>query len=130
MKKNESVIFPEYWAKRRSKMNPKLVKEVEETAKAKAVEVDQFGEYKPGTFLHRDCIVTIKRENDLWCMHIYCEHSIGFPMIEEIRYKYLPDYALMAYMLNDRETYNQLKGYLLYEIPQEEKESPVEEKAE
>jgi hypothetical protein len=115
--KRSRVIYPEYWAKRKGRLNPELIKELEETAAREPSVADDYGEYKPGTFLYRDVVVTVKNESQSgWSVHIFGEHSIGLPLIKEVRYKYVPDHVLMVQILGSRED-DQIKGVLLHEIP-------------
>lgn len=115
--KRSRVVYPEYWAKRKGRLNPELVKELEETAAREPSVTDDYGEYKPGTFLYRDVVVTVKNEPQSgWSVHIFSEHSIGLPLIKEIRYKYVPDRVIMVQVLGPRGE-EQIKGVLLHEIP-------------
>lgn len=115
--KRSRVVYPEYWVKRKSWLNPELVKELEETAARESIITDDYGAYKPGTFLYRDAVVTVKNEPQSgWCVHIFSEHSIGLPLIKEVRYKYVPDHVIMVQVLGPREE-EQIKGVLLHEIP-------------
>ena len=115
--KRSRVVYPEYWVKRKSRLNPELVKELEETAAREPSVTDDYGEYKPGTFLYRDVVVTVKNElQSGWSVHIFSEHSIGLPLIKEVRYKYVPDHVIMVQVLGPREE-EQIKGVLLHEVP-------------
>lgn len=117
-KKMKRVVYPEYWAKRRNRLNAKFVSLLEETAKKEAECSDEYGEYKTGTFLFRSAIVTVGREeNGLWTLHIMSEVPIGLPLIKEIRYKFLPDKLLMAQIFEPRKEAQEMKGVILYEIP-------------
>lgn len=125
--KTKRVVYPEYWAKRKNRLNPKLVKELEETAAREPEVTDDYGEYKPGTFLFKNAVVTVKRSTESgWSLHIFSEHPIGLPLIKEVRYTFLPDQVLMAQLFGTRED-KHMKGVVLYEIPQSE---PEEEAAE
>ena len=115
--KTNKVYYPEYWAKRKNRINPELIKKLENTAQAEAVCSDKYGEYKPGIFLHKSYIVTVTRDNNVWSAHIFGEHPIGLPIIKEVRYKYLPNDVLIVYLLGDREEQRHLKGVMLYELP-------------
>lgn len=125
--KTKRVVYPEYWAKRKNRLNPKLVKELEETTAREPEVTDDYGEYKPGTFLFKNTIVTVKHSSEAgWSLHIFSEHPIGLPLIKEVRYTFLPDQVLMAQLFGTRED-RHMKGVVLYEIPQPE---PEEEAAE
>lgn len=100
---NSRVVFPEYWAKRKHRMKKEFLEELNKAAKSEPVETDEYGEYKIGTFLHRSCIVTVKRDEGVWSLHIYSENPVGLPLIKEIRYKYIPDRVLMAQLFGNRE---------------------------
>ncbi len=123
------VVYPDYWAKRKARIKPDLIKELEKSAASEPVETDEYGEYRLGTFLHRNTIVTVKQEDGCWTVHIYSEQPIGLPMIKEIRYKYLPNRLLMAQLFGGREFNREVKGVVLYEIPQADPE-PKEEVSE
>lgn len=126
--KTKKVVYPEYWAKRKNRLNPKLVKELEESAAREPEVTDDYGEYKPGTFLFKNTVVTVKRSPESgWSLHIFSEHPIGLPLIKEVRYTFLPDQVLMAQLFGTREGRN-MKGVILYELPQPE-EQPDEEEA-
>lgn len=56
---NVKVNYPEYWAKRKNRISKDLFDKLYETAKREAVVSDEYGSYKPGTFLHRNTIVTV-----------------------------------------------------------------------
>lgn len=71
----------------------------------------------------RAAIVTVQRENGLWSLHVMSEEFISSVLVEEIRYKYLPDDLLMAQLYGTRKEANQLKGVVLYEIPKHIKEA-------
>lgn len=124
------IHFPEYWAKRKHKLSKGLLKVLQATADADPEVVDTFGEYKRGTFLHRACVVTITRDNDLWNCHIFSEAMpVTLPIIQEVRDKYIPDGVMMAQLFPSREERKGLSGVILYEIPNTE-ELPKEEAAE
>ena len=115
--KTVRVCFPEYWAKRKNRLNPELLKKLEDTANSGCVVSDDFGSYKPGTFLYKSAVVTVTQEGDLWGLHIFSENPIGLPLIKEIRYKYLPDNLLMAQLFASRSDEKTLRGVVLYQIP-------------
>ena len=101
--KTKKVVYPEYWAKRKNRLNPKLVKELEESAAREPEVTDDYGEYKPGTFLFKNTVVTVRRESGMWSCHIFSEHPIGLPLIKEVRYKFLPDNCCMVQLFGTRE---------------------------
>lgn len=112
------VVYPPYFAKRKHLLNAGLIKLLQETADREPEVVDVFGEYKQGTFLHRYCIVTVTRENELWMVHIYSgDNPITLPIIQEVRDKYIPDYCMMVQFYPSREERNTLKGIQLCEMP-------------
>lgn len=112
------VVYPPYFAKRKHLLNAGLIKLLQETADREPEVVDVFGEYKQGTFLHRYCIVTVTRENELWMVHIYSgDNPITLPIIQEVRDKYIPNYCMMVQFYPSREERNTLKGIQLCEMP-------------
>lgn len=120
--KTKKVVYPEYWAKRKNRLNPLLVKELEESAAREPEVTDDYGEYKPGTFLFKNTVVTVKRSPESgWSLHIFSEHPIGLHIIKEVRYTFLPDHVLMAQLFGTRED-RHMKGVVLYEIPHPEPE--------
>ena len=92
-----NIVFPEYWAKRKHLLNAGLLKELQETADREPDVTDEFGSYKPGTFLFKACIVTVTVEDGLWMIHIFSQAMpITLPIIQEARDKYIPDYCMMV----------------------------------
>lgn len=125
------VVYPPYFAKRKHLLNAGLIKLLQETADREPEVVDVFGEYKQGTFLHRYCIVTVTRENELWMVHIYSgDNPITLPIIQEVRDKYIPDYCMMVQFYPSREERNTLKGIQLCEMPGSIQEDVPEENQE
>lgn len=126
MKKNQSteatkpknkVFFPEFWAKRKNRLNPEFLKVLEGSANNEPEARDKFGEYRLGTFLYKSAIVSVTRENDLWGLHISSEHPILLPLIREVRYKFVPDNVVMAQLFRSRAEEKTLRGVVLYEVP-------------
>ena len=119
---HRGIYFPEYWRKKRLKCS--FVSQLEETAKKTATLKDKHGEYKDGLFLYGCSIVKVSvNQIGLWCIEIHSDHPIGLPMIQEIRYKFVPNDCLMAMLLPSREERNGNDIVTLYQIPnQEEKE--------
>lgn len=112
------IHFPEYWAKRKHRLNPVLLKRLQATADAAPEVTDAYGEYKTGTFLHRSCIVTVKREDGIWSCHIFNNTMpIALPVIQEVRDKFVPDNVTMVQLFPSREERKGLKGVMLYEFP-------------
>lgn len=114
---NVKVNYPEYWAKRKNRISKELSDKLSETAEREAVVSDEYGSYKPGTFLHRNTIVTVELENNLWVAHIWSEQPIGMPMIKEVRNKFIPGDIEVAMVLGTRKQEDQLDGVILMEIP-------------
>lgn len=110
--------FSEFFKKRKNRMNPKLVKEIEETAKREILVEDEYGTYKPGIFTHRSCIVTVKRdENKLWSILIWSENHISDFIVEEVCDRFVPDETVMARLYGSRKSRSEQKGVMLYELP-------------
>ncbi len=82
-----------------------------------------YGVYKVGSFLYRNAFVTISKEDGLWTLHVISEAPIGLPLIKEVRYKYLPNNLMMAQIFGDRAEANEIKGVILYQIPNGEMEA-------
>ena len=99
------------------------IKKLEETAKADFTDVDDYGVYKVGSFLYKNAFVTISKEDGLWTLHVISEAPIGLPLIKEVRYKYLPNNLMMAQIFGDRAEANEIKGVILYQIPNGEMEA-------
>lgn len=113
-----AVYYPEYWAKRRNKLNPNLVSELEKSAESEVVDADEHGVYKVGTFLFRNAIVTVRKDEKAgWSLHIFSEYNIGLPLIKEARYRYIPNGAVMCQLFPSREEDGKMQGVMLYEIP-------------
>lgn len=117
------VVYPEYFKKKKKRMRPDFIKKLEETAKADFTDVDDYGVYKVGSFLYRNAFVTISKEDGLWTLHVISEAPIGLPLIKEVRYKYLPNNLMMAQIFGDRAEANEIKGVILYQIPNGEMEA-------
>lgn len=120
-KEIRKAYFPPYWEKRKKKLKKEFIKRLQDSANSDVIASDKYGEYRVGTFLHKAAIVTVKREEGIWSLHIMSEEFISFLLVEEIRYKFLPDDLLMAQLYGSRED-KQLNGVLLYEIPKPSKE--------
>ncbi len=116
------AYFPPYWEKRRKKLKKEFIQKLQDSANSEVIASDEFGEYRAGTFLHKAAIVTVKREEGIWSLHVMSEEFISFLLVEEIRYKFLPDDLLMAQLYGSRKEAKSLKGIVLYEIPRNAKE--------
>lgn len=117
------VVFSPYWEKRKRKLKKEFIQKLQDSANSEVIASDEYGEYRAGTFLHKAAIVTVQRENGLWSLHVMSEEFISSVLVEEIRYKYLPDDLLMAQLYGTRKEANQLKGVVLYEIPKNTEEA-------
>ena len=118
----QKVVYPPYWAKRKKNLKKEFIQRLQESANSDVIATDEYGEYRLGTFLHKAAIVSVQKENGMWSLHVVSEEFISSRLIEEIRYKYLPDDLLMAQLFGTREEAKVLKGVVLYEIPQPSKE--------
>lgn len=118
VKLKDNLVFPEYWAKRKHLLNAGLLKELQETADREPVVTDEFGSYKPGTFLFKACIVTVTVEDGLWMIHIFSQAMpITLPIIQEVRDRYIPDYCMMVQFYPSRAERGTLMGIQLCEMP-------------
>ncbi len=121
------IHYSPYYEKRKNRLSEGMKKILVESANNKYEAVDEHGVYRTGTFFHGAAIVTVNMEDGLWSVHIISEYPIHLPMIKEIRYKFLPDNAMMAMLFGSREESKELKGVILYQIPngmaEEEKEA-------
>lgn len=115
-KETVKVCFPPYWERRRKRLKKEFIQKLQDSANSEVIASDEFGEYRAGTFLHKAAIVTVKREDGIWSLHVMSQEFISFLLVEEIRYKFLPDDLLMAQLYGSRDE-KQLNGVLLYEIP-------------
>ena len=118
-KTKSRVYFPPYFAKRKAKMNKELIKKLEGAAASDPAASDEYGEYRLGVFLHGSCVVTVGCEDGVWSCQIYSENPITQPIIQQIRYKFLPDALVMAQLFTSREVGRLQKSVVLYEIPAE-----------
>ncbi|WP_304675468.1 hypothetical protein [uncultured Muribaculum sp.] len=123
-KEVRKAYFPPYWEKRKKRLKKEFIQKLQDSANSEVIASDKFGEYRAGTFLHKAAIVSVQKENGMWSLHVVSEEFISSRLIEEIRYKYLPDDLLMvmAQLFGTREEAKVLKGVVLYEIPQPSKE--------
>lgn len=122
---DRGVYFPEYWKKK--KLNPSFVGELKKTANSEPYAQDEHGEYRLGKFLHSCAIVVVGVVDNLWTLEIHSENPIGLPMIQEIRYKYLPDNLMMAMLFLPRKERTSAKTVVLYQIPGDLKDAGIEE---
>lgn len=123
--KAKGVYFPEHW--RKKKLHPSFVKELEKTANSEPFAQDEYGEYRLGKFLHSCAMVVVGVIDNLWTLEIHSENPIGLPMIQEIRYKYLPDNLMMAMLFLPRKERTSAKTIVLYQIPGNLKDAGIEE---
>lgn len=130
------IHYPDYWKKRKHRLNIELVKRLQETANADPVMEDAYGKYKPGTFLYKNYIVTVTYENGLWNVHIFgeanCLGDLVIPQftIQDVRDRFVPDYCMMLQFFPSREERKAARGVILYEMPgsvEEDKEAKAEE---
>lgn len=118
----KKVVFSPYWEKRKRKLKKEFIQKLQDSTNSEVIASDEYGEYRVGTFLHKAAIVTVQRENGLWSLHIMSQEFVSSILVEEIRYKYLPDDLLMAQLYGTRSEAKQLKGVVLYEIPKNTEE--------
>lgn len=115
---HRGVYFPPFWKKKKLKCS--FVSKLEETAKREPAVTDEHGEYKEGVFLYNCTIVQVMlNKAGLWSLAIRSDNPIGLPMIQEIRYKYIPDSCLMALLLPSRAEKPANNIVELYQIPDE-----------
>ena len=55
-REQRQVVYPEYFKKKKKRMRPDFIKKLEETAKADFTDVDDYGVYKVGSFLYKECL--------------------------------------------------------------------------
>lgn len=116
-KKVTKAFFPPYFAKRKAKMNPALIKQLEEAAASEPVVTDEYGEYRLGTFLHRACVVRLEHNDGLWYCQIYSEQPVTLMIVKEIRQKFIPDACIMAMVFPGRGLDTLQNSVQLCEIP-------------
>lgn len=121
-KEVRKAYFPPYWEKRKKRLKKEFIQKLQDSANSEVIATDEYGEYRLGTFLHKAAIVTVARDNGLWSLHIMSQEFVSSILVEEIRYKYLPDDLLMAQLYGTRSEATQLKGVVLYEIPKNTEE--------
>ena len=117
-------VLSDFFMKRRERIDPGLLKELRETARREATDADQYGSYKPGTFTFGAFVVFVSKEDGLWRIEIISgEGSTRIPenVVEQIRYKYVPDDAWMCKVYAPREEQSKLSGVLLMQMPTEVK---------
>lgn len=114
------VVYPEYFKKKKKRMRPDFIKKLQKRILP--------------MWMITECIrlvlssirmpfVTISKEDGLWTLHVISEAPIGLPLIKEVRYKYLPNNLMMAQIFGDRAEANEIKGVILYQIPNGEMEA-------
>jgi hypothetical protein len=119
------VHFPPFWKKK--KLNPKFVKELEESANSEPILTDEYGEYRTGKFLHSCAVIVVSFVNNLWSLEIHSQYLVNLPMIQEVRYKYLPDNLMIAQLFLSREQRSTEKVAVLYQIPGQLRDNEVPE---
>lgn len=107
--------MPDYWKKK--KLSPEFLQKLKDTAKREVLLSDEFGEYKEGTFLHRNTVVTVLISDGLWALNINCKHPVPLHVIREVRYKYLPNDMLIVQLFPSREELEGDTSVILYQIP-------------
>ena len=119
---HKGVHYPDFW--RKTKFKREFVKALEKTVQKDPVVVDEHGEYKDGVFLWRAAIVRVTINSiGLWRVEIHSEKGIGLPLIEEIRYKFVPDSILMVQLYPSRKENPGNKDITLYQMPEDDKET-------
>jgi hypothetical protein len=111
------VHYPDYWKKKR--MNPDFVKQLQQTVNSEPIATDEHGEYRTGKFLHSCAVIVVSFVNNLWSLEIHSQYQVNLPMIQEVRYKYLPDSLMMALLFLPRDQRTSDKVAVLYQIPGE-----------
>lgn len=114
------VVIPKCWKKR---LNPDLAKELKKTLEAEPEFKDDYGEYKKGVFLYKDCMIIVDREEDIWGVLISSIHPLGIQQLKDIRDRFVPDHCVMSHILPGRNTFvndSDLYQYNLFEIPKSE----------
>lgn len=111
------VHFPPFWKKK--KLNPSFVAELEKSAASQPISMDEHGEYRAGKFLHSCAVIVVSFVNNLWSLEIHSQYQVNLPMIQEVRYKYLPDNLMMAMLFLPREQRISDKVAVLCQIPGE-----------
>lgn len=119
---NRYPMYSEYFKKRLARINKELKKKIEETAKQASIYADEYGTYKPGVFTHKSCIVSVGYDDEIWSAHIYSDEVITDVLIKEIRYRFIPDDAVMARLYEKRSVMNSIKGVVLYQVPGEQED--------
>lgn len=114
---DRKVVLSEYFKKRRGILSDELIEALNKAANSETLTTDEFGSYKPGTFVYKAAVVTVSydEENKLWAVLIQSEQPILLPIIKEIRYKFIPDACVMAQLFPKRSEVS--KSVALYEIP-------------
>ena len=114
-------VLSDFFLKRRDRIDPELLDQLKETARREATDADQYGTYKPGTFTFGSFVVDVTKEDGLWRIEIVSGEGIGnrIPenVVEQIRYKYVPDDAWMTKCYAPREEQKKLHGVLLMQMP-------------
>lgn len=118
-------VLSEFFMKRRERIDPELLQQLKETARREATEADQYGSYKPGTFTFGAFVVDVTHDDGLWRIEIISGENGGkVPenIVEQIRYKYVPNDAWMCKIYAPREAQRGIQGVLLLEMPMSTKE--------
>lgn len=119
---SKKVFLSDYFKKRVKRMRGEMITELNESANREPVFSDEYGDYKPGTFLHRSCVVGVKFNDGIWAVEILSENPITMPIIDEVRNKFVPDHCIMAHILPPRAERRE-NIEMLYEIPNSQEET-------
>lgn len=127
--KPRKAYFPPYFNSRKSKMKKDFLDKLEKSANSEVIESDDFGEYRAGIFLWRNCIVSVGREDECWSLHIHSESEVlEERYVKEIRYKFVPDRCVMVKLYQSRSVKAPDNVVVLIEtpvIPNEDNEDDV-----
>lgn len=115
-------VLSAYFLKRKDHLKKEFIAELKKTAASEAVYTDEFGSYKPGVFTYGAYIVEVDYNTDekTWMLGIYPgakNTTITSQVVKDIRYKFIPDDAMMAQMWGSRAELEAHQGVYLYEVP-------------
>lgn len=117
------AVLSDYFYARRETIKKELIESLKETFLREPVDVDSYGSYKPGVFTHGAfwVFVDYDSENHLWSINILPGvkgAAVGDYVIQQIRDKFIPDYAWMSRLYPPRGERSD-NGVILYQLPSE-----------
>lgn len=107
---------------RKRKLAENFIRQLCITYLSDAVETDEYGEYKPGTFTFKSCVVIVEQIDDssgsyLWRLHAMSDKQIPDSVIWEMRDRFIPNRCSMLRFYEGRDKRLENKEVVMLEYP-------------